>query len=269
MFRKMRIPTVGETKPYIIALALVLLLTGCGMEHSCECDAEGFDLNLFNFSRHVQGSGNMIRKVRAIDDVSTVVLSEEGDLTINMGDKEQLIIEAEDNLQEYLIADVEAGVLDIKKYPHKIILEPTKPIRYHLTLKELKSLRVKNSGDVDISEVKTDFLRISVTGSGNVRIGSVDLRQLDLELNSSASLTIGQGEVETQNIMISSSGVYESIKVNSLQADLGLSSSGNAWINVNDKLTVSLSSSGNVYYLGDPDLAKYESSSTGRLIKMH
>jgi hypothetical protein len=40
-------------------------------------------------------------------------LSEEGDLFINVGDQEQLIIEAEDNLQEYLVAEVQNGALDI------------------------------------------------------------------------------------------------------------------------------------------------------------
>jgi hypothetical protein len=268
MYIKTLKPTICKIKASVITLALLILITGCGQGNRCGCDARGFDIYSFNFFHHVQGSGNVVRETRLIEDVSTVVLSEEGDLYIDMGDKEKLIIEAEDNLQEYLIAEVEYSVLDIKKLPDNIILEATKPIQYYLTLTELKSLTVKNSGDVDITGVVTDLFRVYVTGSGSVRIGSLNLRQLDVELSSSGNLTIGRGVAEVQNITLSSSGEYDGSNVESLQVDVGLSSSGNARINVLDKLEVNLSSSGNVYYLGDPGIITNESSSTGRLIKM-
>jgi len=220
--------------------------------------------SLLGFNRKIYGSGNLVKETRPIENITEVVLSEEGDLFIEIGDQDELVIEAEDNLQEYLIADTTNNTLDIKKLPENVTLNTTRPIRYYLTVKELRSLIVKNSGDVEVTEVDTDTFTIRITGSGSVHIGELNARRAEIELTSSGNLTVDSGEVDEQHVRLSSSGGYDGKNVVCQTAEINLTSSGDATLNVLEVLTADLSSSGNVYYVGNPKVVYRASSSTGR-----
>ena len=222
--------------------------------------------SLLGFNRKVYGSGNTVKETRTLQDFQEVVLSEEGDLFIEPGIQNELIIEAEDNLQQYLIAETVSGVLDIKKLPENVTLNATKPIRYYLTVKELETLTVKNSGDTEITDVDAERFSVRVTGSGGVHIEDINADSMAIELTSSGNLVIDRGKVEEQRLKLSSSGQYDGKNVTCQNADVKLTSSGDATINVLGTLSADLSSSGNVYYLGTPKVVYKDSSSTGRVI---
>jgi len=243
-------------KPSHIAKFIISYMTGIILIAGCT--------SLPKFNQKVYGSGNVVKETRVLQDFTEVVLSEEGDLFIEIGNQNKLVIEAEDNLQEYLIPETGDNVLNIKKLPENITLNTTKPIRYYLTVKELKSLTGKNSGDVNITEVYTDSFSVRITGSGSVHIGKLYAQHLEIELTSSGNLTIDSGEAEEQLVKLSSSGEYNGKNVACKTAYVELTSSGDATLNVLEVLTADLSSSGNVYYLGSPKVVYNDSSSTGR-----
>jgi len=220
--------------------------------------------SLPGFNRRVSGSGNLVKETRPIENITDVVLSEEGDLFIEIGGQDELVIEAEDNLQEYLVAETRDNTLEIKTLPENVTLNGTKPIRYYLTVKELRSLTVKNSGDVEVTEVDTDIFTIRITGSGSVHIGDLNTRRAEIELTSSGNLTVDSGEVEQQQVRLSSSGAYDGKNVVCQTAEVKLTSSGDAMLNVLGNLSADLSSSGNVYYIGNPKVVYKASSSSGR-----
>lgn len=243
-------------KPSHIAKFIISCMTGIILIAGCT--------SLPKFNQKVYGSGNVVKETRVLQDFTEVVLSEEGDLFIEIGNQNKLVIEAEDNLQEYLIPETGDNVLNIKKLPENITLNTTKPIRYYLTVKELKSLTGKNSGNVNITEVDTDSFSVRITGSGSVHIGKLYAQHLEIELTSSGNLTIDSGEAEEQLVKLSSSGEYNGKNVACKTAYVELTSSGDATLNVLEVLTADLSSSGNVYYLGSPKVVYNDSSSTGR-----
>jgi hypothetical protein len=248
-------------------LVTALLLVGCSdCCDRCECD-DGFEFNLFSFNGKVQGSGVIVQEQRGVDGFTEVVLSEKGDLFIEFGDHEELVIEAEDNFQDYLIASVENGVLEILKSPQNITLVTGYPINYYLTLTSLESITVKNSGDVEITEIQGESFSVRVTGSGSVFIENLNVEYLDVELTSSGGLVIEEGWVSSQDIYLSSSGEYAGSAVESIHTTVRCSSSGNANVNVTNSLEADLSSSGSVYYIGDPTIEILDVSSTGKVVK--
>jgi hypothetical protein len=241
-----------STPPVKIILAGsigILLVAGC--------------TGVLGFNRKVRGSGHVVKETRPIQNITEVILSEEGDLFIQIGEQDELVIEAEDNLQEFLIAETRDNVLELKKLPENVTLNTTRPIRYYLTVKELRSLTVKNSGDVEVTQVDTDSFSIRITGSGSVHIGSLRARLAEIELTSSGSLVVDSGDVEAQRVRLSSSGAYQGKDVVCQTAEVRLTSSGEATLNVLEVLTADLSSSGNVYYAGNPRVVYRDSSSTG------
>lgn len=251
----------------VIKISLEVFLAVCIASLSGCLQVDGLGINLFDFSRKVKGSGNLVRETRILDEISQVIFSEEGDLWIEIGEKEQLVVEVEDNLLEYLVADVNHGSIDIRKYPDNVQLNATKPIRYFLTVGSLESLTVKNSGDVEITEVKGDRFKLRSTGSGDVRINQLKVDSLEAELTSSGDLKITEGSANEQKLRLSSSGDYDGKNVVCKRAQVRLSSSGEATVNVLERLIASTTSSGNVYYLGNPTVSIRDMTSSGRVIR--
>ena len=250
----MNIKLSHPTKVIAACVIGIFLIAGC--------------TSLLGFNRKVYGSGNVVKETRDLQSFTEVVLSEEGDLFIEIGNQNELVIEAEDNLQEYLIAETVNKVLDIKKLPENVTLNAKKPIRYYLTVKEFKALTIKNSGDAEVSEVDTDTFSIRITGSGNVHVGTLNVLRLDMELTSSGNLLIDEGRADEQHIRLSSSGEYDGENVICQNAYVTLTSSGNAILNVLEVLEADLSSSGNVYYVGKPKITYKDSSSSGRVLPL-
>jgi hypothetical protein len=255
----------NKTRKYlpIVLFAFVIAITVSGCS-GCDCD-DSFGFALFSRNRKIKGSGLVTTEVREVSGFTGVTLSEKGDLYIEVGEREELIIEAEDNLQEYLLGEVENHTLRIYKLPENMTLETSHPITYYLTVRALDNLVVQNSGDVFISELAGEGLSLHITGSGSVFINDLKVNMLNAELTSSGRLEIASGMIVTQSIHLSSSGSYDGANVESEDAFVDLSSSASAAVNVMNSLTVDISSSGDVVYLGDPSIDVLNMSSSGKV----
>ncbi|UCD99437.1 MAG: DUF2807 domain-containing protein [Chloroflexota bacterium] len=208
----------------------------------------------------VRGSGSLVEENRTISGISGVKLAMPGTLHIAMGSSEALVIEAEENLLEYIQTEVRGGKLQIDTR-QGINLQPREPIDYYLTVVQLESIEISSSGDVETVDLQSDSFRVNISSSGNLSISSLDSTNLRVEITSSGDLDIMGGEVREQDIRISSSGEYRARDLASQRADVSLTSSGSATIWVSDVLSGSLSSSGNIYYVGNPSVDVRESSS--------
>jgi hypothetical protein len=228
----------------------------------------------------IRGSGNVTEEDRDVDGISGVELATLGTLYIEVGDSEALRIEAEDNLLDYIETDVRGGELVIgtrRGYE----LDPTEPVNYYLTLMELESISLSSDGDAEAPGLQAERFSISLSSSGSLDIASLDCPSLDVDVSSSGDVSIAEltggtitveissdgdveidgGEVQDQEISIHSSGEYLAGDLASAEVTVDLSSNGSATVRVSDRLSGSLSSSGNVYYIGDPEVDVNTSSS--------
>lgn len=213
----------------------------------------------------VRGSGTVTEETRTVNGIKAVEVGNQGNLYIELGDTESLVIEAEDNLIDYITSDVRNGTLRIGTKAG-LNIRNSKPINYYLTVISLEGLSAYSSGDIDAPSLEADRFTIDVNSSGDITLEALNANRLDVEISSSGNIRINDGEVATQDIRISSSGNYDALDLESQEADVRLSSSGNANINVQDRLGANLSSSGNVNYVGSPDVTSRESSS-GKVIE--
>ncbi len=234
----------------------------------------------------IRGSGQVGEEVRRISDLRGVELATIGTLHIEVGERESLRIEAEDNLLPYLESEVRGQTLTIK-VEGGTNLRTNRPVHYYLTVVDLDSItlsssgnaeapdlesklftvRVSSSGNLKMGDLTCDTFRVTITSSGDVSVGQVDGQRLEAELSSSGDLTVAGGKMERQEIQISSSGNYTARDLESQEADVRLSSSGSATIWVRERLTARLSSSGNLRYAGDPR-ADITTSSSGNVIRI-
>jgi uncharacterized Zn-binding protein involved in type VI secretion len=223
--------------------------------------------------RTVRGSGKLVEEIRDLNGISGVSLATSGDLSIEVGNTESLRITADDNLIEFIKTEEKNGELSIHT-TNDVHLEPTNPIHYHLTVKDLKKIAIYSSGDIQAPELKAeDFsvtvassgdlsidgleagtLHVEIMSSGDVNLGNLTAERLDVDINSSGDLEIAGGEVATQEIAINSSGDYIAPNLASREATANLNSSGSATIRVSGNLAANLNSSGDLRYHGNPSV---------------
>jgi len=215
----------------------------------------------------IRGSGVVVDETRNPNNFSGVQLSMEGTLHIVMGSSESLRIEAEDNLLEYIQTDVKAGKLVIETL-QGVNLQSTQPIHYYLTVEELNSIGNSSSGDVEAEDLQSQFFSVTISSSGDVTISNLMADSISVKISSSGNLEIQGGQVQQQIITISSSGEYQAKDLASVEAEVTLSSSGTARIRVSDHLRGKLTSSGNIYYIGTPQV-NVSTSSSGRTVPIN
>ncbi len=230
-------------------------------------------------AKTVRGSGDVISEEREIAGVEAVELATIGNLYIEIGDEESLVIEAEDNLLEYIETDVHWGELVIET--RNVNLRTRRPINYYLTVKELTAAKISSAGNIEVDDITTEKFTIGISSAGDFRMGRLEAdrvrirvssagdtyidyltaKSLDVKISSSGNVSIDDGRVDSQNISVSSSGDYRAEDLESREAEVDVSSSGDATVRVSEYLDASASSSGDIKYIGRPRVHANESSS--------
>jgi hypothetical protein len=270
----------------IAILLFALLASGCGYQI-------------------VAGSGNVVTENREVSGFHAVTLAGIGDVILTQGQTESLSIEAEDNLIPYFEIKVEAGTLVIGIKPANIgvNLQPTRPVKFYVSLPEIQAITVAGSGtlqagdlqsadfhisllgsgnistgnlaagavnidlagsgDISLQAVTASSLHISILGSGNTRLASLDADSLNTTISGSGDVFL-TGQVASQSLHILGSGDYSAGDLESQTADVTVSGSGSSLLSVSDRLDVNILGSGGVSYYGQP-VINFDSSGSGDL----
>jgi len=206
-------------------------------------------------SSRVRGSGIEIMVERQVSDFDSINLSGIGRMFIEFGDQESLRVQAEDNIMPYIETEVRGGTLVIS-IKRRVNLQPTKPINYYLTVKQLESVTVSGAGNIEIEELTTDRFSINISGAGGIDIGNLEAENLGVLISGLGDLTINNGTVNFQEVDLSGSGNYDALGLESIEANVDLSGLGSASIWATGKLDVVISGVGSVQYKGDPVVNK-------------
>jgi hypothetical protein len=97
----------------------------------------------------VWGNGNVVKQERSVGDFTGVVVRSGIDLLIKQGDQTNVVIETDENLQEYIITEVESGILYASEKENTRIFKSTNKDA-HVTVRTLKKLKVSGGGDASI-----------------------------------------------------------------------------------------------------------------------
>ena len=117
--------------------------------------------------RAQKGSGNIVEKEFYVSGVREVHLSGSGEVKIKIGDVEEVIVRGDDNLIEKLDVEVHKGTLELGQYKgHNWNINPSQPIEYLVTVKELEGLGVSGSGEMKVEDkITADDFEMNISGS--------------------------------------------------------------------------------------------------------
>jgi len=198
-----------------------------------------------------------------VGDFTGVALAGIGELTIEVGERESLRIEAEDNLIQYFETEVRNGTLEIG-IRDGVNLNSTRPVRFYLTVEELDTVVLSGSGNIEAPDLEAQRFSVTISGSGDVEMGDLSADILNVTISGSGNLDIAGGRVEEQDITISGSGEYQAGDLSSESVQITISGSGNATVWATESLDVRISGSGSVNYYGNPRTT-FSGSGSGKL----
>ena len=138
--------------------------------------------------------------------------------------------------------------------------------KVYVTMKEIKSVRTTSAGDISAETgIKTDKLELSASSAGNIKL-EVFAKEINVDISSSGDITL-KGDADRLDANLSSAGDLKAFDLKVKEADISVSSAGDADINVSDKITARASSAGDINYMGDPKYVDAHASSAGGIHK--
>ena len=215
------------------------------------------------FWKSVEGHGHVVSKERKTDSFTGLKVSSGIDVYLKQGDNETVTVEADENLQEYILTEVRGGVLNV--YSEYNIRDAEKK-RVYVTMKEVNSVKTTSAGDVyGETPINSDRLELSASSAGNIKL-EVNVKKIDLDISSSGDISL-TGETDMLRADLSSAGDLKAYDLKAREADVSVSSAGDADVNVSERITARASSAGDVNYKGDPKYVDAHSSSAGGIHK--
>lgn len=227
----------------ISVVALLFLTTSCFMDG-------------------IKGDRNVIVQDRNISsDFDAISVSHGIEVSLTMSDENALSLEADENLHDIVITEVEDGTLRI--YAEENIWS-SKARKIYLTAINLNKIKATSGSEV-ISEntISADDLDIRVSSGADVRLM---LDVADLSCNTSSGSAARLKGAVANFIANSSSGSNiraKELTVKTCNADV--SSGADISINVTEKLEANASSGGGIRYSGNPTEVQKNSSSGGSI----
>lgn len=209
----------------------------------------GFNINI-NLE---QGSGKVTTETRSVSGFDKVVLSGIGDLDIVQGQRESLEIEAEDNVIPNIKTEVSDGTLKIS-FDRKTII-PTKSIKFHLVMRDVRGLETQGVSNIDAKSLKTDQLNVGISGTGNINIRNLTAQHLIVHVSGAGSFTT-DGQVTDQEVTLSGAGNYEGQDLKSETAGIAITGIGRVTCWATERLNVTISGTGGVDYYGNPEISQ-------------
>ena len=204
------------------------------------------------------------KEVSAFDkvDVSGAI-----DVIVNIGNKSEVVIEADSAIMPYIVTEVKDRELRI--YNKDIIgFYNFKNNKILVTITTPSILELESSGacDVTINDLKTDMFKVSLSGACDL-IGSFECNVLDLESSGSSDSKL-RGKVKNCNIELSGACDIKALDLEVDSLKIEGSGSSNVEITVQNSLDVELSGASELRYKGEPKYIKTDMSGVSNLTKI-
>ena len=220
----------------------------------------------------VVGSGVQAEETRQLAEFEEIDLRINGDLNVTIGEATPLTISGDDNILPLIKTEVRKGRLTISAEKS---FDSEHGLKLAVTVPDLTFARVAGSGDMRISELDSEDLRVEVKGSGDIKFsgrahrlavsveGSGDAHGSGLSTDEASASVQGSGDVKltgratrlTANV--TGSGDVDASGLATDQASVAIQGSGDVRVDVAEALQVSIRGSGDVSYTGEPSVVQH------------
>ena len=234
----------STTKKLLALLFVSVLMSSC-------------NVNMFN---RVNGNRNVVTADRSTSQKFTKIKVSTGlDLYLSQVSKNKVTLEADENLHDIIITEVNDGVLKI--YSEKNIWQ-AKARKVYVTVKNLEGLTATSGSDVYTEDVlKVETIKVSATSGADIRI-ALDADTVETSATSGSDIRIS-GTANNHTSRANSGASIEAYKLISKNATVNVSSGADINIYASESINAKASSGGDIDFKGNPREINKKSSSGG------
>lgn len=200
------------------------------------------------------GSGNLTNETKDVNGARQVSLDGLGTIILIQGDKESLTIEAEDNIMPHIQSKLKGDKLSIS-YDTNTPL-PTKDVKFYLTVKDIKSIIISGTGNIETDGFKTKTMSISMSGAGNGDLTGLILEKLIVNISGAGNMILA-GKCTEQSITISGAGNYDAGDLATETTSIHIDGAGEGTVKASKVLNALINGAGNLNYLGSPQVNQH------------
>jgi hypothetical protein len=234
-------------KQLLVGVVLLLTVGACGISMP---------------SVNVVGSGKTVSETREVSGFHGIDVSGGSQVDIVQGDEEGLVIEADENLIQYLESRVENGILYLGvKNDDTLANLSFKVVKYHLKVKDLDSITLSGATDLDMDSLATTGLQMNLSGASSVTIDSLKADSLSLDSSGASDVNLS-GECPDQIISIDGGGQYKASGLAGKTVRVDASGAAQLEVSASDSLDLNLSGASKVDYYGDPAVTQQTSGAS-------
>ena len=205
----------------------------------------------------IPGSGNILSESRDTGPFEAISIEYPGaEITIQQGDKETVLIEADDNLLPQLSTEVLSDRLTIKSLQTnwKTSVDPTQPVKIIITARDLIEIDLPATVcDLKVNDLQSSTLKVVVSGGAQVRLNGIQVDVLDSVLSGAGDIQ-ASGTAEEVKLILSGLGDFNAADLESKKADIELSGMGGATVRVEEELAATITGAGSIQYFGHPQV---------------
>ncbi len=215
---------------------------------------------LFNGGKRITGSGTTASEQRAVSDFTGVEVAGPYDVFVTQGTEFTVRVEGDANLLQYITVEKDGSVLEIGSR-NGFNLRPKNGIKIYVTAPRLDELQVAGSGSiVGQTKLTAEALKISIGGSGDVRLAEVDAPEVRSDIGGSGSVHL-KGRTQNFYADVAGSGEIHAFDLLSESTHVDIAGSGNAAVFASKTLDVNIAGSGDVQYKGAPAVKQNKAGS--------
>lgn len=197
-----------------------------------------------------RGNGDVTKQTRRVDHFDQISVSGGLNLYIRMGSKHEVVVEADENLQELIKTEVKGSQL--KLYVEKSVWR-SKAMDVYVTVMDLKELYASGGSDVYSKGIITanDF-ELRASGGSDVHL-DLDVDRFTAKASGGSDTKL-RGTINRANLQCSGGSDFDGRDATISYAKINTSGGSDSHIKVTKEVEINASGASDVYLYGNPKI---------------
>lgn len=240
-----------EMKPKILTILSVVLLSS--IVSSCLLGPT------------INGNGNVTKVQRESGSFEKIKVTRGMNVYISQGDVQKIVVEADENLMDYIETNIEDKTLKITTSAN---IRRSKSKKVFVTVTDITEISASAGSNVfSENDISCKNLVISGSAGSNIKL-QVNAKEIEVSASAGSNITL-EGNAGEVDLKASAGSNIKAGELETNKCDVRTSSGANIWIKVTNDFDGRASSGGNVYYSGNPKRTNIEKSSGGNVIQQN
>lgn len=213
--------------------------------------------------RGIKGDGNVVKKERSISSFDGIDVGGAFNVFLTQGETEKLVVEADENLHEFIETEVRGSTLKIKTTED---INSSTKLNIYITFKDLKDLDVSGACDlIGENKFKLGDLDLDCSGASEMEL-KLSAGNINMDCSGASNAEL-YGSAQSLNLDLSGASKLNAIDLEVASCDADVSGASHGKIFVTEELSVEVSGAASLKYKGEPRIKEHDVSGAGSLKK--